>query len=97
MGCNRASGLAARDAYRAVCARHGVRWHLAAGARVWCDIPSALRSFKGPLGGRIIWKGVALPAAEFWPGGAIPGGPATMRHAERVLQALDAALPEGSR
>lgn len=66
------------SACRAVAAEHGEHWHLVEGASQWCSIPSKLRSFvytsaRGST--RIKCRADArLPAARYWPAGALPDG-----------------------
>lgn len=68
-------------ACRAVARECGPNWHLVEGASHWCTIPAKLRSFKTSRGTTIKsgdrrYKVVdaRLPAARFWPGGALPEG-----------------------
>lgn len=64
------------SAVRSIAAEHGERWFLTAPAdTILVSVPTRLRSYIGPLGGRITWRrDWRMPAARYWPDGVLPAG-----------------------
>ena len=81
-----------RTAQEAAQLAHPDRWHLVPGASGWIEIPSALRSYRSERGTMIrIPEYKRVPAARFWPGGALPHGltiPGLAEHAAPALRAV---------
>lgn len=65
-----------RTAVRAIATEHGAAWYCdAPHATVEVTVPARLRSYVGPLGGRITWRrDWRMPAPRYWPGGTLPPG-----------------------
>lgn len=87
-----------RAAQEAAQLAHPDRWHLVPGASGWIEIPASLRSYRSERGAMIrIPEYKRVPAARFWPGGALPHGltiPGLVEHAAPALRAVpDAPKP----
>lgn len=65
-----------KAAVRAIAAEHGAAWYCdAPHATVEVTVPARLRSYVGPLGGRITWRrDWRMPAPRYWPGETLPPG-----------------------
>ena len=63
-------------AVRSIMAAHGARWRLVAPEEtIEVSVPPRLRSYVGPMGGRITWRrDWRVPAARWWPGAELPAG-----------------------
>ena len=61
-------------ARKAAVAALGERWHLVPGASVWARVPTAWVSCKVFARSSVTPRDIRMPAAKFWPAGALPIG-----------------------